>query len=111
MVISIRNDRMIINNHYVYKKEVDWLVLHQGVSIPVTIQIVFHNTIKKFLPRNQSTDIFLVLEGKTYKARRVNQKYDERKYPGRNDILQIRHNPQSEIAKNLELFLLQVTGI
>jgi len=47
----------------------------------------------------------------TYKARRVNQKYDERKYPGRNDILQIRHNPQSEIAKNLELFLLQVTGI
>ncbi len=85
--------------------------MHQGVIIPGTIQIVFHNTIKKFLPRNQSTDIFLVLEGKTYKARRVNQKYDERKYPGRNDILQIRHNPQSEIAKNLELFLLQVTGI
>lgn len=69
------------------------------MSIPVTIQIVFHNTIKKFLPRNQSTDIFLVLEGKTYKARLVNQKYDE-KNPGRNDILQIRHNPQSEIAKN-----------
>ncbi len=29
------------------KKEVDWSVLHQGVGIPVTIQIVFHNTIKK----------------------------------------------------------------
>ena len=65
----MRDDRMINDNYYVYKKEVDWSVLHQGVSIPVTIQIVFHNTIKKFLPRGQSTDIFLVLEGKTYKAR------------------------------------------
>jgi hypothetical protein len=65
----MRDDRMINDNYYVYKKEVDWSVLHQGVSIPVTIQIVFHNIIKKFLPRGQSTDIFLVLEGKTYKAR------------------------------------------
>ncbi len=69
---------MINNNHYVYKKEVDWSVLHQGVSIPVTIQIVFHNAIKKFLPRGQSIDIYLVLEGKTCKARLVNQKFDER---------------------------------
>ena len=92
---------MINDNYYVYKKEVDWSVLHQGVSIPVTIQIVFHNTIKKFLPRGQSTDIFLVLEGKTYKARLVNQKFDERKYPNRKDILQIRYHPQSEIAERL----------
>jgi 5-methylcytosine-specific restriction protein A len=92
---------MINNNHYVYKKEVDWSVLHQGVSIPVTIQIVFHNAIKKFLPRGQSIDIYLVLEGKTCKARLVNQKFDERKYPSRSDILQIRYNPQSEIAQRL----------
>jgi 5-methylcytosine-specific restriction protein A len=92
---------MINDNYYVYKKEVDWSVLHQGVSIPITIQIVFHNAIKRFLPRGQSTDIYLVLEGKTYKARLVNQKFDERKYPGRSDILQIRYNPQSEIAERL----------
>lgn len=92
---------MLDNNSYVYKKEIDWSVLHQGVSIPVTIQIVFQNTIKKFLPRGQSTNIYLVLEDKTYKARLVNQKFDERKYPGRNDILQIRYNPQSEIAEKL----------
>ena len=101
MVISMRDDRMINDNYYVYKKEVDWSVLHQGVGIPVTIQIVFHNTIKKFLSRGQSKDIYLVLEGKTYKARLVNQKFDERKYPGRSDILQIRYNPQSDIAERL----------
>lgn len=42
-----------------------------------------------------------MLEGKTYKARLVNQKFDERKYPGRSDILQIRYNPQSDIAERL----------
>ena len=92
---------MLDNNCYVYKKEVDWSVLQQGVSIPVTIQVVFQNTINKFLPRGQSKDIYLVLEGKTYKARLVNQKFDERKYPNRKDILQIRYHPQSEIAERL----------
>jgi hypothetical protein len=98
---GIRNDRMLDNNCYVYKKEVDWSVLQQGVSIPVTIQVVFQTTINKFLPRGQSKDIYLVLEGKTYKARLVNQKFDERKYPNRKDILQIRYHPQSEIAERL----------
>jgi hypothetical protein len=32
---------MINDNYYVYKKEVDWSVLHQDVSISVTIQIFF----------------------------------------------------------------------
>ena len=92
MVISMRDDRMINDNYYVYKKEVDWLVLQQGVSIPVTIQVVFQSTIDKFLSRGQSKHIYLVLEGKTYKARLVNQKFDERKYLNRKDILQIRYH-------------------
>ncbi len=66
MVISMRDDRMINDNYYVYKKEVDWSVLQQGVSIPVTKQTIFQNAINKFLPRGKSTDIYLVLEGKTY---------------------------------------------
>lgn len=47
--------------YYVYKKEVGWSVLNQGVSIPVIIQGVFQITINKFLPRGQTKDIFLVL--------------------------------------------------
>lgn len=86
---------------YVYKKEVDWSLLQQGLNIPVTIQVVFQNTIRSFLPRGQSKDIYLVLEGKTYKAELVNQKFDERKYPLRKDILQIRYNTQSDIAVKL----------
>jgi 5-methylcytosine-specific restriction protein A len=92
---------MRFDNSYVYKKEVDWSLLHQGLTIPVTIQVVFHNAIKTFLARGQSKDIYLVLEGKTYKAELKNQKFDERKYPTRTNIMQIRYNPQSEIAEKL----------
>ena len=63
---------MLDNNYYVYKKEVDWSLLHR-VNHPVTIQVVFHNAVNKFLPRGKSTDIYLVLEGKTYRAELVNQ--------------------------------------
>lgn len=92
---------MLDNYNYVYKKKVDWSVLHQGVSIPITIQIVFQNSIKRFLLRGESKDITLVLEGKNYKARLVNQKFDEVKYPNHQDILQIRYHPHSDIAETL----------
>lgn len=92
---------MIEQHNYVYKKEVDWSLLHQGLSIPVNIQVVFQNTVNRFISRGQSKDIFLILEEKTYKAKLVNQKIDENKYPKRTDILQIRYNPQGDIAEKL----------
>jgi hypothetical protein len=38
-VYGLRNkdDSMIDNNYYVYKKEVNWSVLQQDVSIPVKL--------------------------------------------------------------------------
>lgn len=84
---------------YVYKKDVNWSLLHQGFTIPVTIQVVFQNNIESFIPRGQSRDIILELEGNPYKAKLVNQAFNYKKYPSRKDILQIRYNPQSEIAK------------
>lgn len=93
---------MVLEQHkYVYKKEIDWSVLHQGVSIPLTIQVVFQRTVDRFISRGQSKDISLILEDKTYKAKLVNQKFDEFRYPTRKDILQIRYNPQSDIAQKL----------
>ena len=91
----------MLDNYYVYKKEVDWSLLNQGFSIPLDIQVVFQNNIKKFIRRGESKDIFLVLDGVTYKVKLVNQKFDETKYPNHKDILQIRYNPNSEIVDKL----------
>lgn len=92
---------MLEQHNYVHKKEVDWSVLQQGVNIPVTIQVIFQSTVNRFIQRGQSKEIYLILEGRTYKARLVNQKFDEQKYFTRKDILQIRYHPQSEIAEKL----------
>jgi 5-methylcytosine-specific restriction enzyme A len=83
---------------YVYKKEVDWSLLHEGLSIPLTIQVVFQKNIEKFLKRGQSKDIYIALENKTYKAKLKNQTFNVEQYGDRADILQIRFSPQSELA-------------
>ena len=91
----------MLDNNYAYKKEVDWSLLNQGLSIPLDIQVIFQNNIKKFISRGESKDIYLVLEGNSYKVKLVNQRFDESKYPNHKDILQIRYNPHSAIADKL----------
>lgn len=91
----------MLDNCYVYKKEVDWSLLHQGLSIPLDIQVIFRNSIKGFISRGESKDIYMMLDGVSYKVKLVNQKFNELKYPNHKDILQIRYNPTSELANKL----------
>lgn len=89
----------MLDNSYVYKKEADWSLLNWGLTIPLDVQVVFRDNIKDFISRGESRDIFLVLDGVSYKAKLVNQKFDERKYPTHKDILAIRYSPGSELAE------------
>lgn len=91
----------MLDGSYIYTKEIDWSALHQGISIPLTIQKVFIDDINKLIPRGKTVQIKILLNGKTYSANLVNQKFDERKYPTHKDILQIRYSPQSELARYL----------
>jgi hypothetical protein len=50
----------MLDNYYAYKKEVDWSLLNQGLSIPLDIQVIFQKNIKKFIRRGESKDIYLV---------------------------------------------------
>jgi len=89
----------------VLKKEVDWSVLHQGFTIPVTIQVTFYRNIQQYLPRGSKKKVNFYLEGVTYKATLINQKFDVNKFGVRQDILQIRYNPSSDLALKLrEIF-------
>lgn len=94
-------NKIELSNSYVYKKEVDWSLLNQGLSIPLDIQVIFQNNIKKFIQRGESKDIFLFLEGVSYKVKLVNQKFDEVKFQGHKDILQIRYSPNSPLVEKL----------
>ncbi len=91
----------MLDNCYVYKKEVDWSLLNQGLSIPLDIQVVFQNNMKEFISRGESKDIYFVLDGISYDVKLVNQKFDDLKYHTHKDILQIRYNTHSAIADKL----------
>ncbi len=65
---------------YIYKKEVDWSILHEGFTVPVNRQDVFYANIN--LDRNHGTrkDIKLLIEGRKFEAKFINQNFDRRKY-------------------------------
>ncbi len=89
------------NVFYVYQKEVDWSTLHQGLTVPVSIQVKFQELLRVSLMRGVTKDIHLILEGETHTVKLVNQKFDEAKYPMHKDILQIRYLPNSMVAQKL----------
>jgi len=87
---------------YIYKKEVDWSVLQQGFTIPLSIQVLFQKLIANSLPRGTSRDVKILIDGEIFEAKLVNQKFDETKYPNHKDIIQFRYKPQSAIAQKMQ---------
>jgi 5-methylcytosine-specific restriction enzyme A len=88
---------------YIYKKEIDWSVLHEGFSIPVSIQINFQNQLKRFLKRGESKQIKILLDNKIFNVKLINQPFDGNKYPCHTDIIQIRYSPNSDLSQLLRI--------
>jgi hypothetical protein len=96
---------MIEDQFYIYKKDVDWSVLREGFSIPVSIQVVFKERMNNYLKRGEKRDLKVILDNQTYQVKLINQAFNEQKYLGHVDILQIRYSPQSPFAIKLrEIF-------
>lgn len=97
---------MITTENYVCKKEVDWSVLHEGLTLPFENQVVFGQIMGRFLRRGESKDINLVLNGKTYKAKINNVNFNER-HNRKKDTLQIRYTKNSDLAKILRQYFIK----
>lgn len=65
--------------------------------------MIFGRNLGKFLTRGQSKNITLYLDGKSYKAKIVNLNLSE-KHNRKNDMLQIRYSPNSELSIALKLY-------
>jgi hypothetical protein len=87
---------------YVCKKEVDWSLLNEGLTLPNENQVVFGRNMGNFIQRGESKEINLYLNGRTYKARINNVNFDERHHR-KNDTLQIRYPQNSDLANALRL--------
>lgn len=91
---------METTENYVYKKEVDWSVLHEGLTLPIENQVVFGRVMNSFLARGESKSITLCLNGKSYTAKITNVKFAP-KFHRIKDTLQIRYSRNSELAQAL----------
>lgn len=92
---------METTENYVYKKEVDWSLLQEGLTLPIENQVIFGRNMGRFLKKGESKDIKLYLGGKPYKAIITNVNFAPR-FNRKSDILQIRYSRNSEISSTLK---------
>lgn len=90
---------------YIYKKEVDWSLLNDGLTLPLDNQVIFGRKMGRFLRRGETKDVYLCLEGKNYKARIYNVNFDSR-HNRKKDTLQIRYSPKSELSDALKVYFI-----
>ena len=89
---------------FLYKKEVDWSLLHEGFSIPVEFQKSVQDHVGRLM-RGQSKNIRFIIGTELFDARVINQLFDENKYAGHPDVFQVRYSRTSDLAlKFREIF-------
>ena len=88
---------------YIYKKEIDWSAMHEGISIPVSIQLVFYDGINFYLKKGESRNTTILFEGKEYSVTLKNQVFNLQKYHAHTDILQIRYSKNSDFSKQMRM--------
>ena len=88
--------------NYVYKSEVNWSMLTEGLTLPIENQVVFARNMGNFLHRGESKNITLYLNGKGYGAQIRNVDFDPR-FKRKKDTLQIRYPKNGELAQALRL--------
>ncbi len=86
---------------YVYKKEVDWSLLNEGLTLPFENQVVFGRIMGRFLYRGESKTIYLYFNGKSFKAKIYNVNFDDR-FKRKKDTLQIRYPKNGDLSKELK---------
>lgn len=86
---------------YVYKKEVDWSLLNEGLTLPYENQVKFGRIMGRFLKRGESKLITVYFNGKPFEAKIYNVNFDKR-FNRKKDTLQIRYSRNGELSKELQ---------
>lgn len=86
---------------YVYKKEVDWSLLNEGLTLPLENQVAFGRIMGRFLSRGESKEIKVYFNGKLFEAKIYNVNFSK-KFNRKKDTLQIRFPKNGELSKEMQ---------
>ena len=89
---------MDFDNGFIMQKTVDWSLLNDGMTIPVSVCSLFKAWDESILMHGQSKDIKILIDGELYDAKLKNQNFVQSKWAGHKDIIQIRYSRQSPLA-------------
>lgn len=92
---------MDFDNGFIMQKTVDWSLLNDGMTIPVSVCSLFKAWDESILMHGQSKDIKILIDGELYDAKLKNQNFVQSKWVGHKDIIQIRYNRKSPLAVKL----------
>lgn len=95
----------MITENYVYKKEVDWSLLREGLAIPIENQVMFGQIMGRFLQRGEKKNITIYLGGKSYNATIRNINYSK-KFNRKSDIFQVRYAEDGDLAQALQKYFM-----
>lgn len=92
---------MDFDGYFILQKTVDWSLLNQGMTIPVSVCSLFKVWNESILTHGQSHDIKILIDGEFYDAKLINQNFAKDRWIGHKDVIQIRYNRQSPLAIKL----------
>ena len=92
---------MDYDNGFILQKTVDWSLLNDGMTIPVSVCSLFNSWDESILTHGQSKDIKILIDGEFYDAKLKNQNFVQSNWAGHKDVIQIRYSRQSPLAVKL----------
>lgn len=84
---------------FIYKKELDWSALTDGITLPVRHQMIFGANDGRIMARGEKKPVQIIFESHVYDATIINSNFDKKfneAHPG--DILQIRYKKELKEA-------------
>lgn len=92
---------MDYNDSFIMQKAVDWSLLNDGMTIPVSACALLKAWDESILRHGTSKDIKVLIDGNLYDAKLKNQNFEQNNWVGHKDVIQIRYGRQSAMAVKL----------
>ena len=92
---------MDYEGRFIMQKTVDWSLLNDGMTIPVSACALLKAWDESILIHGAGKDIKVLVDGELYDAKLKNQNFEQSNWAGHKDVIQIRYGRQSAMAQKL----------
>lgn len=92
---------MDYDGRFIMQKTVDWSLLNDGMTIPVSACALLKAWDESILIHGAGKDIKVLVDGELYDAKLKNQNFEQGNWAGHKDVIQIRYGRQSALAQKL----------